>query len=324
MTAALWRIFPNRALLGLSLILVLACGARDPSSRAATDDAIASDSAVTSPPTLAELADATFSGVADEPVTLTAGRWEGEPFVADGAARPAAGLVRDFLLTGDLDGDGDDESAVLLWTSSGGSGTFDYLAVADRVAGTLVNPGTAPLGDRVKVRAGRVEDGKIVLDVVQAGPEDAACCPGEMATRVFELGEAGLTESASEVTGRMSLAVLTGAEWSLSHLAWEESVSPETRITLVVADGQITGNAGCNDYFASLQEGEVAGEVSIGQIGSTRKMCQETIMAIESRFLAQLSGVSQYGFLAGKLALSWQGNEGGGVMLFAAAAPPIP
>ena len=73
-------------------------------------------------PTAFELAHATYSGIMDEPVTLTGGRWEGEPFVEGGASRPTVGLVDHFILTGDLDGDGLDEAVTFLWESSGGSG----------------------------------------------------------------------------------------------------------------------------------------------------------------------------------------------------------
>jgi len=59
--------------------------------------------------------DMTYSGIHDDDVTLTDGHWEGEPFAADGASRPAVGIIDDFMLAGDLDGDGADEVVVFLW-----------------------------------------------------------------------------------------------------------------------------------------------------------------------------------------------------------------
>jgi hypothetical protein len=115
------------------------------------------------------------------------------------------GLARQFSLYGDLDQDGVDEAVVLIWTSSGGSGTYDFIAVMDRDAdGALVNSGTAPLGDRVKVQKAEVIDGQLVLEVIQAGPDDAACCPGQKVRRTFVLQESGLTETASEDLGRVT------------------------------------------------------------------------------------------------------------------------
>ena len=106
-----------------------------------------------------QMKNATYSGIYDEPVILVDGLYEGEPFVEGGAARPTVGLAPDFRRTGDLDGDGTEEAVVVLWESSGGSGTFNYVAVAGRREGQVVNLGTAELGDRVQVRAARVVDG---------------------------------------------------------------------------------------------------------------------------------------------------------------------
>ena len=104
----------------------------------------------------------------------------------------------------------------------------------------------------------------------------------------------------------------------LTDLGWSESAPETPRVSLTFAPDRIAGNSGCNEFFASIEESrDQPGELSIGEIGTTRKMCPEPIMAVEDRFLAQLGGVSQYSFLAGKLALSWQTEEAGGLMLFA-------
>ena len=59
-------------------------------------------------PTSAELAGATFSGIENQgPVTLRAGKWQGQPLIEDGASVPALWLSEGFRLTGDLDRDGD-------------------------------------------------------------------------------------------------------------------------------------------------------------------------------------------------------------------------
>jgi hypothetical protein len=85
------------------------------------------------PPTLAELKNATYSGFEEpaSPVTLKDGLWEGEPLQPGGTSRPRVSLGGDFHLLGDLGGDGAEE-AVVVRAGSGGSGTFDYLAVVKR------------------------------------------------------------------------------------------------------------------------------------------------------------------------------------------------
>jgi len=267
---------------------------------------------------MAELANATYAGIVDEPVSLVDGHWQGEPFVEGGASAPVVGLVQEFHLTGDVTGDGNPETVVLLWSSSGGSGTFDYIAVTGRTDAGVASLATAELGDRVQVRQGRITGGNIELDVVQAGPEDAACCPTQMATRVWEMGSEGLTEASSEVTGSISVAALQGAEWVLTDFAWNELAPQEPSVTLVFDEDKVSGSAGCNGYFGGFEEGgDMPSGLSFGPMGATRKMCPEDTMAVEGRFLMQLGAVTSYSFLAGKLALSWQSDDAAGVMLLA-------
>ena len=137
--------------------------------------------AVPEAPSLAELKNGTYHGLEEPkgPVRLENGHWEGAPLVQGGAARPSVAFVRDFRLVGDADGDGGDEAIVLLAQNSGGTGEFLYLAVVGRRDGAPHNVATALLGDRVKVRDARIDGRRIVLDVVQAGDRDAACCPGD-------------------------------------------------------------------------------------------------------------------------------------------------
>src|SRR5262249_38650521 len=139
----------------------------------------------------------------------------GEPFVPGGASRPRVILVPGFWLSGDLDGDGAPEAIVLLDASSGGSGTDAYLAALSRENGHVVERGTAHVGNRVQVRGAHVDGNRVELDVVQAGPTDAMCCPGEKATRVFGLEAEALVEVESRTTGRLSPGDLAGVEWLL-------------------------------------------------------------------------------------------------------------
>ncbi len=114
-------------------------------------------------PTLAELRDATYAGMEDGSISLSDGGWEGAPYVEGGASRPRVGLVEDVYLTGDLNGDGAQEAVVILWRSSGGSGSNTYVAVMARQNDEISNIGTALIGDRVKLRSGKVADGNITL-----------------------------------------------------------------------------------------------------------------------------------------------------------------
>lgn len=60
------------------------------------------------------------------------------------------------------------------------------------------------------------------------------------------------------------------------------------------ADGQLSGSAGCNNYFGPYQ---IAGEkITIGSLGSTKKLCAEPagIMEQESQYLVALQSAATY------------------------------
>jgi hypothetical protein len=130
----------------------------------------------------------------EESIHLKGGRWEGEPYAPGGASRPSAGLKKDFMVLGDLTGDGQSEAAVVLWQSSGGSGTFNHVAVVGHANGEIANFATAPLGDRVKTFDGRIIDGTIQLEVLQHDDDDPACCPTQRALRTWEFQNGVLLE----------------------------------------------------------------------------------------------------------------------------------
>jgi heat shock protein HslJ len=263
-----------------------------------------------SPPSWDEAANATYTGIEEDPVALSGGVHEGEPFVPGGASRPRLALVPGFWLSGDLEGDGAPEAIVLLDASSGGSGTNVYVAALSRDGSRVVERGTAHVGDRVQVRGARVDGDRVVLDVVQAGPTDALCCPGEKATRAFGLEGEALVEVESRTTGRLSPGEdLAGVEWLLVEQNGKP-VAADPEQTLVVDGTRVRGQGGCNSYFGALREGATPGELAIGPIGATRMACEESVMDQETRYLAALEHAAKFGFVAGRLALtSRQGDR---------------
>ena len=131
-------------------------------------------------------ANVTYHGIQDGSVTLQDGLWEGEPYAEGGSSRPRAGLVPEFLVLGDIDGDGRQEAIVGLWWSSGGSGTFQYIALLERTETGVENTFTAPVGDRVRIEGGTIKNGALLLDVIEHGPDEPACCPTQAVTRHYD------------------------------------------------------------------------------------------------------------------------------------------
>lgn len=89
--------------------------------------------------------------------------------------------------SGDLDGDGQPDSAVVLVSDPGGSGVFYELAVVSNQAGQPGAIRLIPLGDRVDIRGVSIAEGHIQVDLLQAGPRDPACCPTQRLSRQFRL-----------------------------------------------------------------------------------------------------------------------------------------
>lgn len=305
-----------------ALALLSACESRDAAMPAAEAGAASSARAPMAPPTWVEASNAIYSGPMDLPFTLQDGEWTGEPYAEGGAVAPRAGLARDFLLTGDLDGDGAEESVVLVWTSTGGSGTFDYLAVVEHQPdGTVAERASAELGDRVQVRSGRVVDGRVVLDTLQAGPDDAMCCPGQLTRRSFVLENHTMSEFNTEDRGRLSVADLDG-EWALLELNGE-ALPEDVQITAGFEGDQLSGKAACNRYTGRVEGGEMPGDLALaGPMAVTRMMCPPPLMEWEQQYLDALQGLDKFSFVAGQLLLTWSDGDHLGRLRFAVADSP--
>ena len=264
------------------------------------------------PPGFDELKNATYSGVVEQTISEHKGEWQGKPSVAGGASRPRAGLADGFVLNGDLTGDGLDESVVLLWSSNGGSGTFDYLAVMGRNAdGAAYNISTVALGDRTQLVSAGIENNILTVDVVQPGSNDAACCPGQKVQRSFSMSAGALEELAALDQGRQSIADLSGVEWVLSELSAHEPMAANITVTLMFTGDRISGSSGCNRYSGGVSEDDSPGSLKVAMnMAMTMMACPPLETDIERAYLDKLQKVNRYAFQAGKLALSWEDGNG--------------
>ncbi len=87
------------------------------------------------------------------------------------------------------------------------------------------------------------------------------------------------------------------------------SLLADTRIFVDFADGQVTGNAGCNDYFASYQAS--GNSITIGQPGATSRFCAEPegVMDQEQAFLAALQSAATFRISGDRLELRTAGDQ---------------
>lgn len=120
---------------------------------------------------------ATISGIYENPINLKDGRYEGEPFVPGAASRPTVILLPEPRARSDVNADGSPESLVVLAESSGGSGTFLYLAVVGEDGGRFQSIATTLLGDRVRVEGVSADGANVRADLLASDSNAVSCCP---------------------------------------------------------------------------------------------------------------------------------------------------
>lgn len=266
-------------------------------------------------PTLEQVKAATIGGVFDQAITFSDGRYEGEPYVPDGASRPRALIWDPTFRTSDLDGVLGNEAIAMLSSNSGGSGEFVHLAVFGVRDGAFANLATVPVGDRVKLQSLWLERGKVIMDVIEAGPDDAACCPTQVARKTFGFDGGTFKQVSSEVRGVLAVSMLGANEWTLIEMDGQP-VPGGMEAPLIHFEGDsVRGFAGCNRFNATVKETR-PGEIEIGPAAATKKACPTEQMELETKFLAQLDAVNRYTYLAGRLALGWQDGDDAGTLLF--------
>jgi heat shock protein HslJ len=110
-------------------------------------------------------------------------------------------------------------------------------------------------------------------------------------------------------------AAMTGIEWRPTLLGADEIATDSGMFVLFAVDGSIKGNGGCNNFFGSLQT--TNGDLSVGELGSTRMACPANIMRNETAFLQALQDTTRFEMGENSLQLLGAGD----VLLAALVAP---
>lgn len=303
--------FPIGGLTAALLALGLAaCGQKD-----ANAPASAVPAGPPPAPTLDQLKSATVSGIFDQAITLADGKYAGEPAQPGAASRPAAMLWEPTVTFGDVDGSPGNEAVAVLSSNSGGTGEFVYVAVFGVRDGQLVNLGTAQVGDRAKVRSVWLEKGSIVMDVIEAGPKEPACCPTQMARKSYAMEGGALKQTKSDSLGTVTIGTIATNEWQLVQLDGQPLAAGVKPPVIHFEVHSVRGFAGCNRFTATVKEVS-PGEIDVGPAAATKMACPPEQMDLEQKFLAGLDKVNRYSFMGGQLALTWQEKEQRGLLLF--------
>jgi hypothetical protein len=75
-------------------------------------------------------------------------------------------------VSGDLDGDGHNDAALILMHKAGGSGTFYYVAACLNMNGTYEGTNAVLLGNRITLHDITVKNGVIIVNYAERGPEE--------------------------------------------------------------------------------------------------------------------------------------------------------
>jgi heat shock protein HslJ/LysM repeat protein len=217
---------------------------------------------------------------------------------------------------------GQDAAAVVLVTDPGGSGTFFDLHVVVSQDGVPVDVASTPLGDRVQINSISIKDNQIVVDMVQAGPDDPMCCPSQQVVKTYELQGEQLMETSSQVMGAEAgpAGTLEGTSWILTALNGAAPL-PDTTVTASFeADGNLSGSDGCNRYGASY---EVDGDkISITPGMTTMMACPDPIMQQAGEYMVALASATSYQIQGDTLELLDAG--GNAVATFTAQPTSLP
>ncbi len=123
--------------------------------------------------------------------------------------------------------------------------------------------------------------------------------PGVYYPSVTVTDGSGLSDSASiEIVIN---AQLEGTDWYLTNSI------PGTSVSLVFANGNVSGFAGCNSYNATYMTTLAAGptnNISIGPVSASQSLCGEPIMNQEQAYLSDLATASSYTISGSSLTLT--------------------
>lgn len=253
------------------------------------------------------LMNATYSGIYEEPVTLTDGLYEG------GEAGDLTLRYRDnATLYGDLDADGVDDAVVFLRDSGGGSASFTYVAAQLNQNGQPVDAGAVMVEDRTQFRSATIRDGQIELEFTTRGPGDVDCCPSHMVRKTYALQNGQLAEiaGANLEPVRVSPADLDETSWRLVELSENEPVADDVEITIMFAGDQISGSGGCNNYTGSFAlSDDNPFLITFGPIASTRMLCPDPAGSQETAYFSALEAATIWGYDFGDLVISYGSGD---------------
>jgi heat shock protein HslJ len=142
-----------------------------------------------------------------------------------------------------------------------------------------------------------------------------------MLSTTWACGSSGSAPASGPPNASDPLEALAGDEWVLWETLEDGRQRPhDPEVTLTLAEGRLTGNAGCNRYFADVRAGSAPGSLEVGLAGSTKMLCPPPIMETEDRFLADLHAAVAWRRDGDRLELEVRRDDGQITLSFRARA----
>ncbi len=102
-------------------------------------------------------------------------------------------------------------------------------------------------------------------------------------------------DSAATAQDSLSQLAFEAFTWTLHSIMEGGKTTrplPDTRITLEMTNGKVSGSGGCNTY-AGTYEATEDGVIRLAEIASTKRLCQG-LMGQESQYLGHLQAVTSW------------------------------
>jgi heat shock protein HslJ len=225
-------------------------------------------------------------------VTLQNGRFS-EPAAPGSATQIIIQMTR-HLAYGEMNGK--PAAALVLVSDPGGSGTFYDLHLMFSADGrTPLNPAAVLLGDRVKLNKVSIENNLIVVDMVQAGPDDPLCCPSQHVIKTYEWQKDQLVEKSSQVVESSPELVGTVWRWEQTLMNSGAKLAPDNPNSYTVEfkpDGTVAIQADCNQVGGNYTLEGSSITIELGP--STLAACPEG--SLGDPFIRHLGAVGAYFF----------------------------
>jgi hypothetical protein len=258
-------------------------------------------------------------------VTLTEGEYR-----ASAGPTPELVIALEEFTTGDLDGDGIEDAVAVLVEQPGGTKTYYRLHAILSDGREARDVSSRLLGNKVEVRALRIEDGVIEADLLGQGPGQFVTVPPSVPSTVeFVLTNRGLLPAAIPPQGesepsespRDPTHALTAGAWTIvsirsgdtpAMVAGSTGDPPQLSFAEELRDidgssGRLFGSTGCNRLLGSYQASN-AGEIRFSGIATTRRACEPARMDFEQLLTMSLGSALGFELRGDELEIRFPGG----------------